>query len=87
MKPNTTKDMHRLIVQIKDALPFNEIDSNFCSDVCTGCSVKLISFIEIEIDNWEYKLNKGKVPNFKDINKLANTAKKIRAVLLKNKLI
>ncbi len=87
MKPNTVDAMHELIVQIKTELPFKGVDTSFCSDTCTGCSIKLLEFIAIEIDDWEYKLNQGTVPSFKDLNKLAKMAKKIRAVLIKNKLI
>ena len=79
--------MRELIAQIKRSLPFDDIDSSFCSDTCRGCSVKLIDFLAMEMSDWEYKLDQGKAPNFKDIIKLAKTAKKIHAVLLKNNLI
>mgnify|MGYP001585427666 FL=1 len=87
MKPNTREAMYQLITQIKDTLPFDGIDTDFCSDSCSGCSLKLVDFIAVEIDEWEHRLNQGEVPNFKDINKLAKMAKKIQAVLIKNNLI
>ncbi len=87
MKPDTTTAMRNLITQIKDTLPFGGIDDDFCSDTCSGCSLKLVDFIALEIDEWEYKLDQGEVPNFNDINKLAKMAKKIQAVLIKNNLI
>lgn len=87
MKPNTTTAMYELIAQIKDTLPFDAVEADFCSDSCSGCSLKLIDFLALEIDEWEYQLGQDKVPNFNDINKLTNMAKKIRAVLMKNNLI
>ena len=87
MQPSTVDAMYNLIAQIKNTLPFERIDASFCSDSCTGCSLKLLEFIGIEVDNWEYKLKQGITPNFKDLNKLAKMAKKIHVVLIKNQLI
>ncbi|MBT3195091.1 MAG: hypothetical protein HOE35_00215 [Candidatus Ruthia sp.] len=87
MKPDTTTAMYELIAQIKDTLPFDDVGADFCSDTCSGCSLKLIDFIALEVDEWEYRLKQHKVPNFNDINKLANMAKKIHTVLIKNNLI
>ena len=87
MKPNTVDAMHHLIKQIKDTLPFSGVDASFCSDTCRGCSVKLIDFIAIEVEDWEHRLDQGDTPSFKDIDKLAKMTKKIHAVLLKNNLI
>ena len=86
-KPELRTAMRRLITQIRDTLPFDGVESDFCSDTCRGCSVKLLDFLLIEIDDWEYKLDQGETPSFKDIDKLAKTAKKIHAVLVKNQLI
>lgn len=86
-KPDVTTAMRNLIAQIKTTLPFDGVDTDFCSDTCRGCSVKLLDFLAIEIDDWEYRLGQGETPSFKDIDKLAKTAKKIHAVLCKNQLI
>ena len=87
MKPNTTNAMYDLISQIKDMLSFEAIKSNVCSQSCSGCSLKLVEFLTTEIEQWEYQLAQGGVPNFNDINKLAKSAKKIKAILKKNNLI
>ncbi len=79
--------MRDLITQIKQTLPFDGFDNSACSDTCSGCSVKLINFLENELEDWEYRLNNKEVPNFKDINKLAKMATKIHRVLVKNNLI
>ena len=86
-KPELTTAMRNLIAQIRDTLPFDGVDSDFCSDTCRGCSVKLLDFLLVEVDDWEYRLDQGETPSFKDIDKLAKTAKKIHKVLVKNQLI
>ena len=87
MKPDTTTAMRGLIAQIKTTLPLDGVVSGFCSDTCSGCSLKLVDFLALEIDEWEYKISQLIVPNFKDIDRLAKMATKIRAVLIQNKLL
>lgn len=87
MKPDTTTAMRGLIAQIKTTLPLDGVVSDFCSDTCSGCSLKLVDFLALEIEEWEYKISQLIVPNFKDIDRLAKMANKIRAVLIQNKLI
>jgi hypothetical protein len=87
VKPDTTTAMRGLIAQIKTTLPLDSVVSDFCSDTCSGCSLKLVDFLALEIDEWEYKISQLIVPNFKDIDRLAKMANKIRAVLIQNKLL
>ena len=87
MKPNTTDAMRELITQIKKRALLSSIGTDVCSDLCSGCSLKLVEFLSSEIEQWEYKLAQGSVPSFGDINKLAKNAKKIKVVLKKNNLI
>ncbi len=87
MKPNTVDAMHDLIKEIQKTLPMDKIKADFCSDTCSGCSLKLITFLSAEIEHWHFQLNQGIIPNFSDLNQLAKMAKKIQAVLLKNRLI
>jgi hypothetical protein len=87
MKPDTVLAMQNLIKQIKSAIPFDPGKTDACTDCCKGCSVKLIDFLEVEIEDLEYRLVNDEAPNFKDINKLAKTAKKIYRVLINNDLI
>ena len=87
MKPDTVTAMQNLITQIKQTLPFDSIDSDFCSDICAGCSVKLIDYLADEMNHWEMRISQGETPTLGDVNKLAKAAKKIRTVLCKNNLI
>jgi len=87
MKPDTLLAMQNLIKQIKSAIPFDLGKIYACPDNCRGCSVKLIDFLEVEIVDWEYRLENNEAPNFEDLDKLAKTAKKIHRVLINNGVI
>jgi hypothetical protein len=43
--------------------------------------------LEVEIVDWEYRLENNEAPNFEDLDKLAKTAKKIHRVLINNGVI
>ena len=87
MKPDTVLAMQNLIKQIKSAITFYPGKTDTCLDSCRGCSVKLIDFLEVEIVDWEYRLENNEAPNFEDLDKLAKTAKKIHRVLINNGVI
>lgn len=86
MKPDTTTAMHDLISQVRETLPFDLSDEQICADSCQGCSVKLLVFLENELDEWEQRLAQGERPNFGDLTRLANTSRKIHKILQKNNL-
>ena len=58
-----------------------------CADECRGCSIKLIEYIAMELENWEYRLDDGVVPDFGDLKKLARSSSKIYRALVKNGLV
>ena len=85
-KPNTTEAMHILIHEVRTALPLSLSPLEVCADECRGCSIKLIEYIAMELENWEYRLDDGYVPNFGDLRKLARSSNKIYLALRKNGL-
>lgn len=86
-KPNTTEAMRNLISEVKTAIPLDVLPLDVCNDDCRGCSIKLVEYISMELENWEYRLDEGDIPDFGDLNKLARSSKKIYAVLSRNGLI
>ena len=86
-KPNTTEAMRNLIQDVKTALPLDLLPLDVCADECRGCSIKLIEYITMELENWEYRLDDGDIPDFGDLNRLARSSKKIYGVLVKNGLV
>jgi len=87
MKPDTATAMRNLIGNIRQALPFDRPEASMCSDNCNGCTLKLLEFIDMELIDWERRLNAGEIPNFGDINRLAKTGRKIYKVAEKNGLV
>ena len=85
MKPSTTVAMHQLIEQIRSAMPLTADSDDLCRDSenCHLCALKLIEFLNMELDDWERRLADQEIPNFGDLNKLAKTAQKIQNALKK----
>jgi hypothetical protein len=44
---------------------------------------KLLEYIDVEITEWEQRLENGGIPNFRDIQKLSKTSRNIYRVLKK----
>ena len=68
-------------------MPFDLPEANLCSGKCNGCSQKLLDYLDSELENWEYRLKDGHLPDFGDINRIAKTSKKIYRVLQHNGLV
>lgn len=79
--------MQQLIAQVREAIPFDLTDEQICADSCQGCSVKLLAFLEQELETWEHRLAAGEQPNLADLAKLAKTSKRIYQVLEQNGLL
>ena len=87
MKPQRTQAMQQLIEAVRKTFPFEDADANICTGQCNACSMKLLEYLDTELDDWEYKLKQGETPSFGEINKMAKTSKKIYKVLDKNNLV
>ncbi len=86
-KPDRPTAMWLLITQVRMAIPFDMPEANLCSGQCNGCSLKLLEYLDTELQDWEYRLQAGEVPDFGDINRVAKTSKKIYKVLQRNGLV
>ena len=85
-KPRTTEVMRSIIRQARSALPLDLSPDEVCADECRGCSIKLVEYIAMEIDNWEYRLDEGAVPTFRDLDKLGRSCTKIHRALQKKQV-
>lgn len=85
-KPDVATAMRDLIGQVREAMPFDAPEANVCSGLCEGCSLKLLEYMAAELDSWEQRLADGEQPGLKDLSKLAKTARKVHATLVKNGL-
>ena len=86
-KPRTTEAMRALIHEVRTALPLDVSPEEICADECRGCSIKLIEYIAMEMDNWEYRLDDGVIPTFGDLDRLARSCRKIYRALVRNGLV
>ena len=86
-KPRTTDAMRSLIREARAVLPLDLSPEEVCLDECRGCSIKLVEYIGMEIDHWEYRLQEGAIPTFGDLDKLARSCRKIHRALQRNGLV
>jgi len=84
VKPKTPVAMQQLIAQVRETLPFGTPQGYVCADECKGCSVKLLEFLDIELMDWEDRLNQGEVPGLRDVQRIARISRKVYAVLDRN---
>ena len=80
--------MVNIIQQIRETFPFDISEEKLCAETCCcGCPKKLLEYMQMEITEWERRLENGDIPNFRDIQKLSKTGKNIYRVLEKNNLV
>ena len=84
MKPKTPAAMQQIIQQVRQTLPFDTPQGYVCADECKGCSLKLMEFLDLELMDWEDRLQQGEVPNLGDVQRIARISRKVHAVLDKN---
>ena len=88
MKPKTDVVVVNIIQQIRETFPFDISEEELCADTCSyGCPKKLLEYMQMEITEWERRLENGETPSFRDIQKISKTGKKIYQVLEKNNLV
>lgn len=86
-KPDSATAMRDLIAQIRARLPFASAEAQICSGDCTGCSRKLLDYLESELDAWELRLDQGETPGLDDLSRLIRTSKKVYRALERNGLL
>jgi glutathione S-transferase len=87
MKPDTRTAMRRLIDQVRAAIPFDTAQTRACVGDCTGCSQKLLDYLEGELAAWDQRLAEGDRPSLADLSRLAKTGRKIHRVLVRNGIL
>ena len=87
MKPDTHTAMAELITELRRVMPIGAPEAVICSDQCAGCSRKLLEFLDMRLEDWEFRLAEGEQPSFGDLRSLARTGRKIHAALKRNGLV
>lgn len=86
-KPTAALAMQQLIARIRREFPFDRPEAQVCAGPCNGCSLKLLTFLESELDAWEARLDAGERPGLAELSQLIRTSRKIGRVLAKSDLI
>ncbi|WP_027858014.1 hypothetical protein [Marinobacterium jannaschii] len=87
MKPDTTQAMEQMIAEIRHVLPFDMPVDQLCSGICNGCSKKLLDFLDMQLEEWEMRLQTGDAPALGELDQLSKTARKIHKVIERNGLL
>lgn len=83
--PDSRSAMLWLIDQVRHTIPFGH--PVVCTGACQGCSVKLLEYLDGELAAWEQHVNAGGRVGLAELSRLARTARKVHAVLVRNGLI
>lgn len=86
-KPGTRQAMQGLIASIREVMPLDQPGALLCRQTCVGCPKKLLEYLQSEVSGWESALASGEKPTLGDIDRLAQTSRKIYRVLEKNQLL
>ena len=86
-KPDRRTAMSNIITLVRADFPFYAPESQICGDTCVGCPKKLLELVEMEVLEWEYKLESGETPEFSDIDRLAKLCKNVRRSLVRNGVV
>ena len=88
-KPDTRTAMQHIINEVRQTIPFDTSEAVMCADdsSCQRCSLKLLEFLSMELDNWQQRLDDGESPNFGDLTKLGKSSKAVYKTLSRNGLV
>ena len=86
-KPDSTTAMRTLIAEIRKSLPFDRPEAQVCGDPCRGCSIKLLDYMQSELEAWEQRLDAGEKPGLADLSRLEKKGRKVYRTLQANHLV
>jgi len=86
-KPDRKTAMLNIITLVRDDFPFYAPESQICGDTCVGCPKKLLELVEMEIIEWECKIDNGETPDFSEIDRFAKLCKNVRRSLVRNGVV
>jgi hypothetical protein len=81
MKPDVTTTMRDLIGEARERFPFDTPEAQICRGPCQACSVKLLGFLEDELDGWERRIASGERPGLAELSRLLRTLRKVARAL------
>jgi hypothetical protein len=80
--------MRHLVAEVREALPFHLPPERLCDGACSGgCALKLLEYLDGELEHWASRVDAGETPNFGDLARLEKTSRKIYRVLARKGLV
>ena len=79
--------MLQLIAQIRTTSSFDRPVEKICAEPCQGCSLKLLGFLESELDGWEARIDAGERPGLAELSQLIRTSRKVARALARSGLM
>jgi hypothetical protein len=79
--------MQSLIAEIRQTLPLTLDQALLCRGPCQGCPKKLLEYLDTELSEREFTLQRGQTPTFGELHKLARIGHRIHNVLVNNGII
>jgi hypothetical protein len=88
VKPDTRTAMRHLVAEVRSVMPFDLPPERLCDGACSGgCALKLLDYLDGELETWIGRVDAGEMPNFGDLARLEKTSRKIYRVLARKGLI
>lgn len=87
MKPTVKVAMSNLIAEARKRIPFNVSLSSDCEGRCDVCPYKRLEWLDIELSDWQKRLNRGDTPTLTDLEILARNCKEVYEILHKEGVI
>lgn len=79
--------MRQLIQQTRKVLPFDMPESQVCHGECNGCSLKLLNYLDDELEQWRVRLEGGEKPGLAELSRLAKISRRVYKVVERNGLL
>jgi hypothetical protein len=86
-KPPVAEAMAQLVAQVRTAVPFDTPANELCAGPCRGCPKKLLEYLDMELCDWQQRLQANEQPSLGDVQCLAKLSRKIYRSLQRNGLV
>jgi hypothetical protein len=86
-KPPAAEAMAQLVAQVRIAMPFDTPANELCAGPCRGCPKKLLEYLDMELCDWQQRLQAKEQPSLGDVQCLAKLSRKIYSALQVNGLV
>ncbi len=73
--------MRALIAQARATLPFDDPQALVCNGDCDRCALKLLTFLDQQLDDWRARLDAGESPTLHQVSELGRLCRQVAFAL------